>query len=120
MTVQVSGSYYQFDIPAHAWATLRTRNAVAAKDHNTTRQSGAANGFRAVREGNGIRIVPPAHYSGGITEIIGINGRVLERFSLPHGSHDAGYLVHPSSTGMLVVRMINGNDVSVARIVPAP
>jgi hypothetical protein len=116
MTVSVTGSLYQFEIPAHAWATFCVRSPAPTKDIAINKCFGDKNGLRITGMGNGYRIALPSREPGRI-DLLTPTGRVLESRVLPQGSREILLQKRASQSGLMIVRVVQGGAIKTARLV---
>jgi len=119
MTVSVGGKSYKFKHPGKGWATLYVGpKPVSVK--NCLRQGYVAQksgGLKITAMNNGLKVSLSSQAAGHI-EVLTLSGRVLDSRAIPLGSSEIT-LPHQSHSGMLLVRVTNGNQVSTARIMNA-
>jgi hypothetical protein len=117
MTVSVKGSLYQFDLPAHGWATLSVKPATSI---NCTIQSKFTGGFKITYNGENYRIALPSNESGRV-DLLTIAGQVVESKVIPQGCREF-FLPKQifSHAGLFIVRVVYGNKTQTARLFKEP
>jgi glucosylceramidase len=116
MTVSVTGSLYQVEIPAHAWATFCLRSPASNKELAKNQHSGDNFGLRIRSTSNEYRIALSSPEPGRI-DLLTATGRVLESRILPQGSTEILLRKQASHTGLLFVRVVQGDAIKTARLV---
>jgi hypothetical protein len=116
MTVAVNGTNYQFTHPGQGWATLYAGPAtVQSKKAPVSKQlTVAEKAIKITGRGNGYAVALPSNASGHI-ELLTLTGRILEVRTISQGSSEV-LLGKQAHTGLLLVRVVQGNDVHIARL----
>ncbi len=81
-TIKIGNSLFQITVPGHGWATLRVGAAVAAKNPPRDRTTAAQSMFRVSATGR-FYSVNLLSLSAGQIEIMTMDGKILQRFSVP-------------------------------------
>jgi hypothetical protein len=115
MTIGVSGELYQFDIPAHSWATLRTKPVTAADGSTRNQFSGTGSGIQITSTSKGYRLALPSGKSGRI-ELMSLSGRDLESWTIPRGCREMMLPIQTSPAGCVIVRVVYGDATATARV----
>jgi glucosylceramidase len=118
MTIKVRDSLYQFDVPAHGWATFCVRPPTSTK-HNTRNQlSNDRSELEITCRGDQYRIALPSRESGRI-ELLTVTGQILESRAIPQGCREILMSKQSSYTGLLLVRVVYGSTTKTARLYTA-
>jgi glucosylceramidase len=117
MTIMMTGSLYQFDVPAHGWATFRAKPPVSTDPTSHNRLSGDQGALTVTGRGEAYRIALPSRESGRI-ELLTATGRVLESRAIPQGRREMLLPKQSSHAGMLFVRVVyEGGAARIVRFV---
>jgi glucosylceramidase len=104
MTVGRTGELYQFDIPAHAWATLRMPPPTPVHESIKKQLYHEGNRLRITSTVEGYRITLSSRESGHI-ELLTLTGRVLESRAIPRGCREILFPMQASEAGCFLVRI---------------
>jgi len=118
MIVSVGGKSYKFSHPGKGWATLFVGPAPvkAVSDLASTRSSFSESGLAIVNMGSSYSVTLPSRNAGRI-ELLDLSGRVLESKLIPQGSSSVMLGHQASNAGLLLVKVVYGNEVKTARLV---
>jgi glucosylceramidase len=118
MTVSVTNTLYQFDVPAHGWATFCVRPPVSTNGSIHNQCHNDKSDLRITGKGKEYRITLPSRESGRI-DLLTITGRVLESRAIPQGSREILLQKQAYPAGLLLVRVVYGGTAKTARLVNA-
>lgn len=117
-TISAGGKSWKVAIPAKGWATLCTKWIPPTKAITNNRLSGVVSGLKVTCKENGYSIALPSQQSGHI-ELMTVAGRVLESRAIPQGSREILFQKQASYSGLLLVRVVSGNETKTTRFVNA-
>lgn len=115
LTVSVSGGLYNFTLPAHSWATLRTAPTTKIADLADNSNSSNGKQLKINFTSTDYRIQFPVSESGKL-ELLTPSGVVLKSISLANRSHEISLARNALPAGLILMRAIQGNSMSTARI----
>jgi glucosylceramidase len=112
-TISIKGSLYQFNLPAHGWATLSVKAATSIIDmgHNQSHRE-----FSIINKGEGYGVTLPSGKSGRI-ELVTLTGRVLESKIIPQGCREILLPKQGTRTGVLSIRVVYGDGTQSEQLV---
>lgn len=113
MTVALSGTRYEFNLPAHGWATLSVPPAKAAGD--ATRKLPGRRKLSITNFGDNCKIMLPSGEPGHL-ELLTLTGRVLLSRVIPPGCSEIPFPKQTSYTGCIIVKVVYGNAAATAQI----
>lgn len=115
LTVSVSGGLYRFTLPAHSWATLRTNPVTKIAELSDNLSGCNGKHLQVTFTSTNYRIHLPASESGKL-ELVTPSGVVLKSMPLTNRSHEISLDRNTLPTGLLLLRAVQGNTKSTARI----
>ena len=115
LTISVSGELYQFDIPAHSWATLRSGPPTAINDitHNQFLSNNNEPRITFTKEGYGIML---SSRKSGRVELLTLGGKIVESRTIPQGCREILLPKQRVHTGLFLVRVVQGSETVIARL----
>jgi len=107
LTIGVSGELYQFDIPAHAWATLCTKpvTSINSTAHNQVKSTKSE--IRIICRGEEYCITLPSRKTGHI-ELMTVTGQILESIPIRQDTREILLQKKMYPPGLLLVRVKYG------------
>ena len=123
MTVAVDGKNIQFTHPGQGWATVYSGPppvppVSVRKNIPGNQTAGNRNGMKVTCKEDGYRVVLPSREAGRI-ELLTLNGQVLESRVIPQGTGEILLGKQAAYSGMLLVKAVLGNEVTIARLFSA-
>lgn len=118
MSVNVANVLYQFNVPAHGWATFRAVPSVATNGTSSYPSNKEKNELTITGGADGYRISLSSPKSGRL-ELLTITGRILESRLIYQGSREIQLRKQALPSGMLIVRVVHEGITKTERIFKA-
>jgi glucosylceramidase len=112
MTISVKNDLYQFDVPAHGWATFCARPTTSTNNsiHNQLPVE-----LKISSTKDGYRVTLPSSQAGK-AELLTISGRVLESRAIPQGCREILFPKQDIHSGLYLIRVVYGDRTQTARL----